>query len=407
MEIKCVYTRLVQLDKLIPHPRNDNRHKPEHAKLLAKVFKARDIRHPIIISKRSGFIVAGHLRLDAAIECEMEEFPVDEQDFANEAEEYAFLSSDNNVARYAEFDDKKFKTNLEELGIELEDFDPEEYGLMDYLPPVEKLDPMTDPDSSPGLKEDPISKKGDIWLLGEHRVMCGDSVVIDDVNKLMNGQKADMCFTDPPYNVDYQGSNGLKIKNDKKEDGQFYQFLYDAFISYSTALKEGGAIYVAHADLEGINFRTAFKDAGYQLRSTIIWNKNALVMGRGDYHWKHEPILYGWKSGASHGWYGDRSQTTVWDMNKPARNDVHPTMKPVELVEKAISNSTKTGDLVVDLFMGSGTTLIASEKNDRKCYGMELDERYCDVIIKRWQEYIGQDAVLESNGKTYKELSNG
>ena len=337
----------------------------------------------------------------------MEEFPVDEQDFANEAEEYAFLSSDNNVARYAEFDDKKFKTNLEELGIELEDFDPEEYGLMDYLPPVEKLDPMTDPDSSPGLKEDPISKKGDIWLLGEHRVMCGDSVVIDDVNKLMNGQKADMCFTDPPYNVDYQGSNGLKIKNDKKEDGQFYQFLYDAFISYSTALKEGGAIYVAHADLEGINFRTAFKDAGYQLRSTIIWNKNALVMGRGDYHWKHEPILYGWKSGASHGWYGDRSQTTVWDMNKPARNDVHPTMKPVELVEKAISNSTKTGDLVVDLFMGSGTTLIASEKNDRKCYGMELDERYCDVIIKRWQEYIGQDAVLESNGKTYKELSNG
>lgn len=241
---------------------------------------------------------------------------------------------------------------------------------------------------------------GDLFEIGQHRLLCGDSTDSDQVAKLMNGEKADMVFTDPPYNVNYEGSNGLKIENDNKSNDDFYKFLYDAFLNYEINLKNGGAIYIAHADLEGLNFRKAFNEVGFKLRSTIIWNKNALVMGRSDYHWKHEPILYGWKDGASHKWNGDRKQSTVWDCHKPNKNGEHPTMKPIELVSIAINNSSYNNDLIFDLFLGSGSTMVAAHQLNRKCYGMELDPKYCQVIVDRMLK-LDPSLKVYRNGKPY------
>jgi DNA modification methylase len=249
--------------------------------------------------------------------------------------------------------------------------------------------------------EEPITQKGDLWILGKHRLLCGDAISSGSINQLMNGQLVDMVFTDPPYNVDYTGKTkeALKIQNDKMNNSQFYQFLYDAFINMIAVTKSGGGIYICHADSEGINFRTAMVDAGWELKQCIIWAKNAMVLGRQDYHWQHEPILYGWKPGASHQWHGDRKQTTLWNIDRPSRNKDHPTMKPIGIPAKAIQNSSKQGDIVLDLFLGSGSTLIAAEQTKRACYGMELDPIYCDVIVKRWEEYTNQKAVKEG-GKT-------
>ena len=242
---------------------------------------------------------------------------------------------------------------------------------------------------------------GDLIEIGEHRLLCGDSTDSEQVAKLMSREKADMVFTDPPYNVNYEGSTGLKIQNDNKSDEEFYNFLYDAFVNYQINLKDGSGIYVAHADLEGLNFRKAFKEAGFKLRSTIIWNKNSLVMGRSDYHWKHEPILYGWKEGASHNFYGDRKQTTVWDCSKPKKNNEHPTMKPIELVSIALNNSSLQNNLILDLFLGSGSTMVAAHQLKRKCYGMELDPKYCQVIIDRMAK-LDSSLKIKINGKEYK-----
>lgn len=239
-------------------------------------------------------------------------------------------------------------------------------------------------------------KRGDIWQLGEHRLMCGDSTVIYDVEKLMNGELADLLITDPPYNVNYEGKtkDRLKIENDKMSDSTFREFLRDAFVCANTVMKPGAVFYIWHADSEGYNFRGACKDVNWQVRQCIIWNKNVMVMGRQDYQWKHEPCLYGWKDGASHLWASDRKQTTVIDFNKPQRNGEHPTMKPVGLFDYQIKNNTKGSDIVLDLFGGSGTTLIACEQDGRKARLMELDPHYCDVIIQRWENLTGHKAVL-------------
>lgn len=239
-------------------------------------------------------------------------------------------------------------------------------------------------------------KPGDIWKLGNHRLMCGNSTILADVEKLMNGQKADLLLTDPPYNVNYEGKtkDKLKIENDKMEDGNFREFLKDAFATADAVMKSGAVFYIWHADSEGYNFRGACKDVGWQVRQCLIWNKNTMVMGRQDYHWKHEPCLYGWKDGASHLWASDRKQTTVIDFNKPSRNGEHPTMKPVGLFDYQIKNNTKGGDIVLDLFGGSGTTIIACEQNKRIGYSMELDPKYCDVIIQRWENLTGEKAEL-------------
>ena len=241
-----------------------------------------------------------------------------------------------------------------------------------------------------------ISKRGDIWQLGRHRLMCGDSTVVEEVKQLMGGELADMLVTDPPYNVNYEGKtkNRLKIENDNQTDSSFRQFLVDSFTAADAVMKPGAVFYIWHSDSEGYNFRGACQDCGWTVRQCLIWNKNTMVMGRQDYQWKHEPCLYGWKDGAGHLWASDRKQTTVIDFNKPVKNDIHPTMKPVGLFDYQIRNNTKGNDVVLDLFGGSGTSIVACEQDGRICYTMELDPRYVDAIIQRWETLTGEKAVL-------------
>ncbi|MFF0831007.1 site-specific DNA-methyltransferase [Brevibacillus sp. NPDC003359] len=243
--------------------------------------------------------------------------------------------------------------------------------------------------------EEPMTQPGDLWILGRHRLLCGDSTNLSDVEQLMNGQRADMVFTDPPYNVDYTGKteDALKIQNDKMADGQFRDFLVTVYQNLFHVSKEGAAIYVCHADSEGVNFRSSMVEAGWLLKQCLIWVKNVFVLGRQDYHWRHEPILYGWKPGAAHNWYSDRKQDTVWEIDKPIRNGEHPTMKPIALVSRALQNSSKRGDIALDLFGGSGSTMAAAEQTDRTAYLMEIDPKYCDVIAKRWEQLTGEIAV--------------
>lgn len=242
--------------------------------------------------------------------------------------------------------------------------------------------------------EEPITKRGDIWILGNHRLMCGDSTQKEDVLHLMNKQEADMLLTDPPYNVDYEGVAG-KIENDNMNETEYYNFLIDAFINMFQIAKAGAPIYAFHADTEGLNARNAFKNAGFKLAQCLIWVKNSFVMGRQDYQWRHEPILYGWKEGNAHYFIDNRSQSTVLEFDRPTKNIEHPTMKPIDLLVYLIKNSSKENDLIVDLFAGSGSSLIAAEQTKRICYTMELDSKYCDVIIKRWETLTGQKAELE------------
>lgn len=245
--------------------------------------------------------------------------------------------------------------------------------------------------------EEPITKPGDVWILGKHRLMCGDSAQKEDVMRLMNNQDADMLLTDPPYNVDYveKTSEALKIKNDNMSDNQFYEFLKKVFENMYSVTKEGASIYVFHADTEGLNFRKAFKDAGYKLAECLIWKKDCFVMGRQDYQWQHEPILYGWKEGAAHHFINDRTQSTILEFDRPRQSSLHPTMKPIDLVARLLKNSSKENDKILDLFGGSGSTIIAAEQLNRNCYTMELDPKYCDVIVKRWESLTNKEAILE------------
>ena len=251
------------------------------------------------------------------------------------------------------------------------------------------------------LKKPAISKLGDLWILGEHRLVCGDSTKPETFELLMDGKLANLTVTDPPYNVNYEGSAG-KIKNDNMADDKFYQFLFDAFTLTEKAMARDASIYVFHADTEGLNFRRAFADAGFYQSGTCIWKKQSLVLGRSPYQWQHEPILFGWKKAGKHAWYSDRKQTTIWEFEKPKKNGDHPTMKPVPLIAYPIVNSSMTGCIVLDPFGGSGSTLIASEQTDRICYTVELDEKFCDVIVKRYIEQVGsdKDVYLVRDGET-------
>lgn len=269
------------------------------------------------------------------------------------------------------------------------DLDKFEANFFDTVEDVEGQDDI--PENVP-----PRTQPGQIYLLGDHKLMCGDSTKIGDVEKLLASHRADMVFTDPPYNVDYEGSDGQKIQNDNMSNEQYLKFCEDFFAVYFAMMKEGAAIYVFHADTEGGNVRNAFIGAGFHLSSCLIWNKSSLIMGRSDYHWKHEPCLYGWKPGAAHHWYSDRTQTTVFDHAKGSGEDnkLHPTSKPVSLVEYYIGNSSAKGDLVLDLFGGSGSTVIACEKTRRRAFVCELDPHYCDIVIARWEQFTGQEAEL-------------
>ena len=268
---------------------------------------------------------------------------------------------------------------------------------LDELLNVVEVDPVegnTDPDAVPDAPEEPTTKPGDLWILGNHRLLCGDSTNPQHLQRLMDGQLADLWLTDPPYNVDYEGGTGLKIQNDNMADGEFRQFLCDVYSTANQVLKPGAAFYIWHADSEGYNFRGAAQDNGWKVRQCLIWLKSSLVMGRQDYQWKHEPCLYGWTEGAAHTWNSDRKQTTILEFDKPKKNGQHPTMKPVDLFQYQIDNSTKPNQLVLDSFGGSGTTIIACERIRRHARLMELDPAYCDVIVQRWSEFTGKDAVL-------------
>lgn len=361
---------------------NNPRKNDNAVEAVANSIRSFGFKVPIIIDKNN-VVICGHTRVKASKKLGMDEVPCVIADDLNEEQVKAFRLADNKVSELAEWDLDKLAEELQFI-----DMDMLQFGFEDLEESMER-DVLEDEfNENEELPVNPYAKKGDVFVLGKHRLMCGDSTLVEDVAKLCDGKVADMIFTDPPYNVDYEGGTGMKIQNDKQKDADFFEFLTKAFNNMAANVKNGGSIYCCHADTEGINFRTAFKSAGFKLAECLIWVKNSLVLGRQDYHWRHEPILYGWKEGASHYFVDDRTQDTVWEYNKPKNNDLHPTMKPLELVGKAIKNSSKKGERVLDLFGGSGSTLIASEQIDRCALLMELDEKYVDVIVKRYLRFI-------------------
>ena len=361
---------------------NNPRKNDQAVEAVASSIRSFGFKVPIIIDSNN-VIIAGHTRLKASKKLGYTEVPCLIASDLTSEQVKAFRLADNKVSELAEWDLDKLNEELSFI-----EMDMEQFGFEDLEEELER-DVLEDEfDENEELPITPYAKKGDIFLLGNHRLMCGDSTIADDVAKLTDGKQMDMIFTDPPYNVDYEGSTGMKIQNDKQKDEDFYNFLSSAFINMANSVKPGGAIYCCHADTEGLNFRTAFKNAGFKLAECLIWVKNSLVLGRQDYHWRHEPILYGWKEGGAHYFVDDRTQDTIWEYNKPKANNLHPTMKPLELVGKAIKNSSRKGELILDLFGGSGSSLIASEQIERNAYLMELDERYVDVIVKRYLKFV-------------------
>jgi len=361
---------------------------------VAKSIEEFGFKVPIVITK-DDVIIAGHTRLKASLKLGLATVPCIVADDLTEGQIKAFRLADNKTAELATWDFSKLESELASI-----EMDMSQFGFEDLESDVP--DNATDDDFDPSseLTETPYTQKDDIYLLGNHRVMCGDATIKERVDKLIEDDKVDLTFTDPPYNVDYEGTAG-KIMNDKMEDNTFYLFLFQAFKNIFDHTKPGGAIYVCHADTEGLNFRNAYKNAGFKLAECLIWVKNALVLGRQDYHWRHEPILYGWKEGAAHYFIDDRTQDTIWEYNKPKKNEEHPTMKPLELCGRAIANSSRVAEIVLDLFGGSGSTMIASDQLQRKARIMELDERFVDVIVKRYIKYKGSsdDCYLIRNGE--------
>ncbi len=315
----------------------------------------------------------------------------------------AFRIADNKTSEFAEWDMELLEIELEGLDNEFTGFDIDELGEL-FNDDTE----VTEDDFDEEPPEEPISKRGDIWLLGRHRLMCGDSTSEEDVDTLMDGNKADMIFTDPPYNIAYEGGSKKRerIKNDKMND--FYPFLLNVYTNLMEYSKAGSSIYVTHADSERINFTKAFIDAGFYLSSVIIWVKNNATFGRQDYKWRHEPILYGWNSKGSHRYYGEMTEDTVWEIKRPSVSIEHPTMKPIELIVRALKNSSVKDNIVLDVFGGSGSTLIACEQLNRICYMMELDEKYVDVIVNRYIKFkeSDEDVFLIRDGVQipYKEV---
>lgn len=400
----------LSIDKLIPYAKNSRTHSDAQVAQIAASIQEWGFTTPILIDDQHS-VIAGHGRLAAARKLGLTEVPVIVATGWTDAQKRAYVIADNKLALNAGWDNELLALELGELGdlgfdIDLVGFTDDEIAA---LIPVEIEPGLTDPDDAPAVQENSITVPGDVWIMGKHRLLCGDSTSISDLEKLTDGQLVDMWLTDPPYNVAYEGKtkDALKIQNDAMEDDKFRQFLRDAYTAADTVMKPGAVFYIWHADLEGYNFRGAAKDAGWTVRQCLIWKKSSMVMGRQDYHWKHEPCLYGWKEGAGHLWAADRKQTTILEFDKPSRNGEHPTMKPVALFEYQMLNNTKGGDIVLDSFGGSGTTLIAAEKNGRVARLMELDPKYCDVIVKRWQEFTGKIAVHAETGKPFAEVKDG
>ena len=378
-----------RLDDLQPYE-NNPRHNEAAVQYVANSLHAFGWKQPIVIDK-DGVIVAGHTRVLAAKSLGWDKAPCVVADDLTPEQVKAYRLADNKTAEIAEWDFDALEFELTDLE---DEFDMSEFGFLDEAEEDEAE--AEDDDFDPEPPEEAKTKKGDLYQLGRHRLLCGDSTSAEDVQKLVGGRQIDLLLTDPPYNVDYTGKtkDALKLQNDSMEDETFRQFLRDAFRTADAVMKPGAAFYIWHADSEGYNFRGACHDIGWQVRQCLIWVKNSMVMGRQDYQWRHEPCLYGWKEGAGHNWYSDRKQTTVLEYDRPTKSELHPTMKPIPLFDYQIQNSSKKGDAVLDLFGGSGTTLVCCEQDGRDAYLMELDPRYCDVIISRWETMTGEKAVL-------------
>lgn len=387
------YQNWINPEEVQPYNRNSKIHTDRQIKNIATSIRRFGWQQDTVLTT-DNVLVIGHGRRLAAMKlgCEMPYHVIDKTaDELTDEDIRELRIADNQTNAETGLDFDVLNVEIDDLEFDGFDFD---FGDGQTGGGVDECDIIED--EALEIQETTVAKRGDIWLLGRHRLMCGDATVIDDVKALMDGRSADILVTDPPYNVDYEGSTKekLKIINDKQSDENFRQFLTDAFTAANMVMKPGAVFYIWHADSEGLNFRQACKDAGWTVRQCLIWNKNSMVMGRQDYQWKHEPCLYGWKDGAGHLWASDRKQVTVIDYAKPLKNDIHPTMKPVGLFDYLIKNNTKGGDMVLDLFGGSGTTIMACEQDGRVGYVMELDPRYVDAIIKRWENFTGEQAVL-------------
>ena len=405
--------QMMKITEIKPYENNPRKNE-EAVDEVASSIKTFGFKNPIIVDKDM-VIIAGHTRLKAALKLGLTMVPVIVASDLNHDQANALRLADNKTAEIAKWDKKKLEEELKQINWEILGINMTDVGFDDIF--ASEFQEVVDDDFDEGqyLSAEPYSHQGDIYLLDDNRVMCGDSTNPEQVKVLMNGKLADMVFTDPPYNVaigkrgqQYKekggydcGMNDRTILNDDMGDAEFKEFLTVVFKNLIDSIKEGAPTYVCHADSEGINFRLAFMEAGFKLAQCIIWAKNTFTIGRQDYQWQHEPILYGWKPGSGHYFVDDRSQSTIWEYDKPKKNDLHPTMKPLELVGRAINNSSLVGQLVLDLFGGSGSTLIASYKAKRNCYSMELDEKYADVIVKRYIKNKGsyENCYVIRNGE--------
>ncbi|MCT7799501.1 MAG: DNA modification methylase [Lactobacillus crispatus] len=379
------------IDEIKPYE-NNPRDNNDAVDAVANSIKEFGWQQPIVVDNE-GVIIAGHTRYKAAQKLGLKHVPVVVADNLTPDQVKAYRLADNKTAELADWNMDLLNDELDQI----RDIDMSDFGFddLDSLE-LEDADTAKDDNFDEATPTEPKSKPGQIYQLGRHRLMCGDSTNKSDVKELMGGYQADLLLTDPPYNVDYTGKTktAMKIDNDHLKDDDFYKFLYSAFDCAKENMKDGAAYYVWYASSQAINFSRALNDAGMKVRQQLIWEKNQIVMGRQDYQWQHEPCLYGWNEDGSHAWYSDRKQSTVLHFDKPQRSDLHPTMKPIPLFDYQIKNSSKSGDIVLDLFGGSGTSIMACEQDGRTCYTMEFDPKYVDVIINRWEEFTGEKAKL-------------
>lgn len=398
------------VDRLIPRATNPRTHSAQQVAQIAASIREWGWTNPILVGADNR-VIAGHGRLLAARKLGMSEVPVIVLGHLSEAQCRALVIADNQLALNAGWDEEMLRLELatlreEDFNVDLIGFDDEE--LARLLADQDAAAGLTDEDAVPELPEAPVTVLGDLWILGDHRVLCGDATSEPDVHRLLSGDAADLVFTDPPYNVDYEGytEERLKIQGDRMTREQFQHFLLDTFSSYRTVVKPGASLYVCHSSSWQRESQNAMEAAGFEIRCQIIWSKNTFAWGFGRYKFQHEPLFYAHVAGRKDPWYGDKSQSTLWEERKPAANRIHPTAKPVELVERALMNSSKAGDLVVDLFGGSGSTLIGCERRNRKSRLMEIDPKYVDCIVRRWQEYTGKQAVLDGDGRSFEQVSS-
>ncbi len=397
------------IDKLVLFARNPRTHSEAQIIQISASITEFGFNNPILVDPE-GEIIAGHGRLLAARKLGLKEVPVIVLDHLSDVQKRAYLIADNKLAENAWWNDEMLREQL--AALEAENFDVgvigfEDEELAQLLDAQEAADGLTDEDEIPALPETPVSRTDDLWILGDHRLVVGDATNHEHVVRLMGGESAVLVFTDPPYNVDYEGytDDRLKIKGDRMSDADFKQFLDDIFRSYGVILQPDASLYICHPSSWQREFQDALERSGFEIRCQIIWVKHTFAWGFGRYKYQHEPIFYAHVAGQKDRWYGDKSQSTVWQENKPSANRLHPTMKPVELIERALVNSSQAGDIVVDLFGGSGSTLIGCERLGRKARLMEIDPKYADVIIQRWQAYTGKPAILEQDERSFDEIA--